>query len=146
MTPSLMVGIFLRAEGAMSDPPREVPGGPAAGTAGLGCPVQAVTIRGHSLYVNAPSSLRKKCRVPLGSPSIETTLTGLPRLGTDLGSPKWPCRTLTPHRPLPPVPETEEGISQESRPLLGHFRGAQGTRQGPEIFSPRLLPCVEKEG
>jgi len=94
--------------------------------------------------MNALSSLWKKCRVPLGSPSVEATLTRLRRLGANLGSPEWPRGTLVPCGPLPPVRESYESISRESCPLLGRCRGAQGTQRGTEFFFPLLVAICEE--
>lgn len=121
-------------------------GGPVPGTSGLGCPVQAVTVRGHSLYVNAPSSLRKKCRVPLGSPGIETTLTRLPRLGTDLDSPKWPCWTDTYTAPSPPACAGVRGghFSGVPSPLGTFQRSSRDAARAWDFFSPFVALCGER--
>lgn len=100
--------------------------------AGLPYPVHALTIRGHCMYVNAPFCLWGSDEYPWGLP-VSWLHLRLLRLGTSLRvAMQDTCAALSP----PAHTALGGSMSQQSHPLLGLLRGAQGMQQGTKIFVP----------
>lgn len=84
-------------------------------TAGLQCPVHAPAIRGHCMYVNAPFCSCREWWVPLGSPTLGTTLSRLLRLGTSLRGDHAGHSHHTVSMPSWDCPEELKGCGKELR-------------------------------
>lgn len=134
-------GHFSGIRLVMSDPLRGwSPGGPVAGTMTLVWLGQALTIRGHCIYVMLHPVYRST-KYPWGLPVLKQ-LIRLLRLGMNLTViPEWLCKMLT------PCGSVQGAFFQQICTLLRQCRRTQRMQGGTEIFFfSSLWRYMEKKG